>query len=236
MKDDFEIIDDKYIIIYNIEKGYCSDIYLVIDNNNNCKYVAKIVKIDTFNKEKEINEKINQLEISNIIKLIYSNENGIKKKRDGKKESIKYFIFEYQEKRDLLRYAIYGKCEEKKCIKFYFKKILEIVQEIHQNGIFHLDIKLQNILVKDNYEPILSDFGLSEKLENSKNGKLLDNRGTPGFTSPQIDERLEYDGIQTDIYSLGISLFQLVVGILPFENSSKRKEFYDIIKKIKRRK
>ena len=95
---------------------------------------------------------------------------------------------------------------------------------------------MQNILVKDNYEPILSDFGLSEKLENSKNGKLLDNRGTPGFTSPQIDERLEYDGIQTDIYSLGISLFQLVVGILPFENSSKRKEFYDIIKKIKRRK
>ena len=236
MKDDFEIIDDKYIIIYNIEKGYCSDIYLVIDNNNNCKYVAKIVKIDTFNKEKEINEKINQLEISNIIKLIYSNENGIKKKRDGKKESIKYFIFEYQEKRDLLRYAIYGKCEEKKCIKFYFKKILEIVQEIHQNGIFHLDIKLQNILVKDNYEPILSDFGLSEKLENSKNGKLLDNRGTPGFTSPQIDERLEYDGIQTDIYSLGISLFQLVVGILPFENSSKRKEFYDIIKKNKEKK
>ena len=63
MKDDFEIIDDKYIIIYNIEKGYCSDIYLVIDNNNNSKYVAKIVKIDTFNKEKEINEKINQLEI-----------------------------------------------------------------------------------------------------------------------------------------------------------------------------
>ena len=174
---------------------------------------------------------------TNISKLVYSNEKGIRKRSNGIKEQIKFFIFEYQEKRDLLQYAEFGpSCGERKCIKFYFKKILETVQEIHKIGIFHLDINLNNILVNENYEPILSDFGLSQALENCNNGKLIDIRGTPHFMSPQIEEKKEYDGIQSDIYSLGISLFLLVVGYLPFENELERKEYYNKNSKAKKKK
>ena len=235
MKEYFEIIDNKYLIKYKLGEGGFSTVYLVLDMNNNCEYAAKILLEDSiFNKEKKINEKIKKLKNTNITKLVYSNEKGIKQNKVGLIKPIKYFIFEYQKKKDLLQYALFGaKCGERKCIKFIFKKILEAVQIIHEIGIFHLDINLKNILVNEFYEPKLSDFGLSELSENCYNGKLKVARGTLGYISPQIEEGIEFDGIQSDIYSLGISLFVLVVGDFPFKNSSLQKEFYKNIKNNK---
>ena len=235
------IIDNKYLIKYKLGEGGFSKVYLVIDMNNKCEYAAKIVFKDySFNNEKKIYEKIKKLKninLTNITQLIYSNKNGTNQNNGGIIKPIKYFIFEYQQKRDLLQYALFGtKCKERKCIKFIFKKILEAVQAIHEIGIFHLDINLKNILVNELNEPKLSDFGLSEQSENCYNGKLKDGRGTPGYISPQMKEGIEFDGIKSDIYSLGISLFVLVVGNLPFKNSYLQKEFYKNIKNNKKTK
>ena len=62
------------------------------------------------------------------------------------------------------------------------------------------------------------------------------NIGTSRYKSPQIIEGIEFDGIQSDIYSLGISLFILVVGNFPFKDSSSLKEFYSNIKYNKKTK
>ena len=230
MKGQDNIIDKKFIIKNKIDNGGYSKVYLVSDINNKCEYAAKILYNDyIFKKEKEINKKIQKLKNSNLTKLVHYNEKGILQTIDGNILSIKYFIFEYHKKRDLLQFALFGvKCGEKKCIKFIFKQILEAVQDLHKNGIFHLDIKLKNILINDNYEPKLSDFGLSETLDNCSNGKIINPRGTSGYMSPQIEQKKEYDGIKSDIYSLGISLFELVVGELPFEHYPKNRYYIDI--------
>ena len=120
--------------------------------------------------------------------------------------------------------------EDKTC-KIIFKKIFEAVQEIHQNGIFHLDIKLENVLLDKNYEPKLSDFGLAEISDKcDENGKLNFFVGTPYYCSPQIQERKPYDGTKVDIYSLGILLFVLALGKFPYNDKKEFKIFNKLIK------
>ncbi len=108
-----------------------------------------------------------------------------------------------------------------------FKEIIRISQDIasvleymHSKGIIHRDIKPANIMIqKDNGRAILTDFGLAKNLETTKftaTGKIM---GSPHYLAPEqakgekVDER-------TDIYSLGITMFEMATGKLPFEGES----------------
>jgi len=86
-----------------------------------------------------------------------------------------YFIMDYAEKGDLIHYVkanydLYDEKEKEKFCKIIFKKILEGIQFCHDNNYCHLDIKLNNILLDDKFNPIITDFGLPLKLR--KNGEL----------------------------------------------------------------
>ena len=92
---------------------------------------------------------------------------------------IKYLIFEYEHKEDLLKYASYNNgLKDGNVSKYIFINILKAVQDTHELGIFHLDIKLENILIDQLYNIKLADFGLAELKENTINGKLNGFRGT----------------------------------------------------------
>ena len=105
--------------------------------------------------------------------------------------------------------------------KIIFKKLLETIQKIHMLGIFHFDIKLQNILLDDNFNPILGDFGLSRLKTEAKNGKFIGNFGTRCFKAPQMFLGLDFEGIKADIFSLGATLFNLILGKTIFRFKSK---------------
>ena len=98
--------------------------------------------------------------------------------------------------------------------KIIFSKILECFQFIHNSNICHLDIKLDNILLDDHYNPIITDFGLSKqmkKIEENKyeqfEGKPM---GTPNYICPQMWSYKKFDGIKADIFSLGVVLLFLI--------------------------
>ncbi|MFQ6007051.1 MAG: serine/threonine-protein kinase, partial [Woeseia sp.] len=86
----------------------------------------------------------------------------------------------------------------------------------HQNGILHRDVKPMNILFTAEGVPKITDFGnakLTESVVHTREGEMI---GSPSFMSPeqitgkQIDQR-------TDIYSLGVTLYQMLTGKVPFE-------------------
>ena len=227
MEKDFNIIDGKYLYERFINEGGFSRVYLIKREKN--EYIVKIIKDGedgekSYDKELEINLKLSKKELSNIVKLIDSNKNGIMK-TNTKTYIIKYLVFEYECKEDLLKYAFYNKgLEDGNLSKYIFKNILKAVQNIHELGIFHLDIKLENILIDGEYNIKLADFGLAELKENTINGKLKDFRGTYLYASPQMFQ--EYDPIKADIFSLGISLFILVLGEPPFSNIKEKEKFF----------
>lgn len=90
---------------------------------------------------------------------------------------------------------------------------------MHRHGLIHRDIKLENILLKPNpscptkFDPILIDFGLSTCLLSSQRRREL--VGSVAFISPEIASE-QHHGFATDIWSMGIVLYALLTGRLPF--------------------
>lgn len=92
----------------------------------------------------------------------------------------------------------------------------EALEYAHQQGMVHRDVKPANIMFTSNDEVILTDFGIAKmvgKQELTASGAMV---GTPAYTSPELAEGRPVDN-RSDIYSLGILLYQLVTGTLPFK-------------------
>jgi serine/threonine protein kinase/thioredoxin-like negative regulator of GroEL len=124
-----------------------------------------------------------------------------------------------------------------------FTHICEAVQHAHQKGVIHRDLKPTNVLVEvvdDHPVPKVIDFGvakataqpLTERTVYTEHGQLI---GTPAYMSP---EQAEMTGLnvdtRTDIYSLGVLLYELLVGALPFERGALRRAGFAEIQRILR--
>ena len=101
------------------------------------------------------------------------------------------------------------------------RKIARGLQKAHEQGIIHRDLKPDNIMIDNDGEPVVMDFGLARRVDSEVQitmiGRVL---GTPAFMSPeQVEGDPEKMGPPTDIYSLGVVLFQLLTGRLPFQGS-----------------
>lgn len=92
---------------------------------------------------------------------------------------------------------------------------------MHSKGIFHRDLKPQNIMLKesDTFDTIkLIDLGLADKF--TKEGKYLYNRcGTPGYVAPEVLQDKKYD-LKVDVYSIGIITYLVLTGKEPFSSNN----------------
>jgi serine/threonine protein kinase len=101
------------------------------------------------------------------------------------------------------------------------QKIARGMQKAHEHGIIHRDLKPDNIMLDADGEPIVMDFGLARRLDDdirlTAPGSIL---GTPAYMSPeQVDGNPDQVGSATDVYSLGVVLFEMLTGRVPFRGS-----------------
>ncbi|XP_059291158.1 CBL-interacting serine/threonine-protein kinase 7-like [Lycium ferocissimum] len=104
--------------------------------------------------------------------------------------------------------------------RFYFHQLVSALHFCHQNGVTHRDMKPQNILLDENNNLKISDFGLSALPEQQKNGLLHTACGTPAYTAPEVAYRKGYDGKKADSWSCGVILFAFLSGSLPFDDGN----------------
>ncbi len=119
-----------------------------------------------------------------------------------------------------------------------FAQVCEGVQHAHQKAIIHRDLKPSNILVVEidgKPCPRIIDFGLAKTVEPAHDGETLLTQlgallGTPGYMSPeQADPGVRDVDTRTDVYSLGVVLYELLTGVLPFNSARSKKQHLDEI-------
>jgi tetratricopeptide (TPR) repeat protein len=123
--------------------------------------------------------------------------------------------------------------------------VCQAIQHAHQKGVIHRDLKPSNILVmvqEDKPVPKIIDFGIAKAIEHrltertlfTEQGQLI---GTPEYMSPEQAEMSGLDvDTRTDIYSLGVMLYELLVGVLPFDPETLRSASFGEIQRIIREK
>ena len=111
--------------------------------------------------------------------------------------------------------------------KIIFKKIIEGIKFCHDKKVCHLDIKPRNIVINKNFDPIIIDFGFSEEFNESTTFKK--GKGSKRYISPEMWEEKEYDGVKSDIFSLGVVLFNLVTRSFGFRRSIVKDDYYQFI-------
>ncbi len=133
------------------------------------------------------------------------------------------FVMEYVEGCSIVEYCKKLNCSIDDCLKL-FRSVCEAVEYAHSQAVIHRDLKPSNILVKSAGTVRLLDFGIAKQLEDVNVAADATRTSfrflTPAYASPE-QIRGDRVGIQSDVYSLGVILYELLCDQLPFDLSSK---------------
>lgn len=129
-----------------------------------------------------------------------------------------YFVMEFAKGGELFAKISKGRFSEQ-LSRRYFQQLISAVEYCHSRGVFHRDLKLENLLLDENWDLKISDFGLSAVKEQIRpDGMLHTLCGTPAYVAPEILAKKGYDGAKVDMWSCGVVLFVLNAGYLPFND------------------
>jgi len=110
--------------------------------------------------------------------------------------------------------------------RFFLTQLLDSLEYMHNKRVVHRDLKLENILIDDQLNLKIADFGFAcyKSIDTLKSY-----RGTMTYMAPEIKEGKQYKGTEVDVFSIGVILFIIVQGIFPFKEARKEEYFYNLL-------
>ncbi|XP_020220881.1 CBL-interacting serine/threonine-protein kinase 1 isoform X2 [Cajanus cajan] len=205
----------KYELGKTLGEGNFGKVKLARDTNSGKLFAVKILeksKIIDLNNTDQIKREISTLKLlkhPNVVRLyeVLASKTKI------------YMVLEYVNGGELFdKIASKGKLKEAEGRKI-FQQLIDCVSFCHNKGVFHRDLKLENVLMDAKGNLKITDFNLSALPQHFRaDGLLHTTCGSPNYVAPEILANKGYDGATSDIWSCGVILYVILTGYLPFDD------------------
>ncbi|XP_077302270.1 lkb1/serine/threonine kinase 11 isoform X1 [Arctopsyche grandis] len=217
----------KYVMGDVLGEGSYGKVKEMLDSETLCRRAAKILKRRRLRRiphgEESVAREVQLLKLlahKNIIQLVDVIVNDVKQKM--------YLIMEYcvGVLQDMLDSTSTKKFPQDQA-HVYFSQLVDGLEYLHSQGVVHKDIKPGNLLLTLDHTLKISDFGVAEALDMFSAGDICHTaQGSPAFQPPEIANGAdEFSGCKVDIWSSGVTLYNLTTGLYPFEGDNIYKLF-----------
>ncbi|KAJ3682894.1 hypothetical protein LUZ60_013121 [Juncus effusus] len=210
------ILMDKYEIGRMLGQGTFAKVYYGKNLSTNQSVAIKVIdkeKISKFGLMDQIKREITVMNVVRHVNIVQLYEVLATKSKI-------YFVLEYIKGGELFNKVSKGRLREETARK-YFQQLISAVDFCHSRKVYHRDLKPENLLLDENGNLKVSDFGLSALSDSKRvDGLLHTTCGTPAYVAPEVINRKGYCGAKADIWSCGVILFVLLAGYLPFHDAN----------------
>jgi serine/threonine protein kinase len=206
------VLDDRYRIVRRIGSGGMADVWLAEDTHLQRQVALKILHF-RFAQDKEFVERFRR-EAEAAAGLQHPNVVGVFDR--GEVDRTYYIAMEYLEGRSMKELIDAGLTPDE-AVRIV-RQILEAARFAHRRGVIHRDFKPSNVIVDSEGKATVTDFGIARAgvSEITQTGSVM---GTAHYLSPEQAQGLEV-GETSDLYSIGVLLYEALTGKVPFEGDS----------------
>ncbi|KAJ9436901.1 CBL-interacting protein kinase 23, partial [Diplonema papillatum] len=222
---------ERYVLGKQLGKGAYGVVVEATVIETGDKVAIKRIAKDWLAKEGEAGDKRLYREVAIMGALQHPNLANLRELLYEKKSNEMWIVLELVKGAELMKkicQAERGRLNEKEA-RSYFQQLVVGLNYVHVQGMVHRDLKPENILVTDEGVCKITDFGLSNIQNTDTQGKVPSNMnmqtccGTPYYVAPEVfTKKGGYSGFTADVWSLGIILYVMLVGDLPFTASELR--------------
>lgn len=211
-------LDGRYEIREVIGFGGMAVVYKAFDLSMGCEVAVKILK-DEYVQNEELRRRF-----SNEAKAItvLNHPNIVKVFDVGLGESVQYIVMEYIYGITLKEYIAQQKTVYWKEAIHFIMQVLHALQHAHDNGIIHRDIKPQNIMLTREGNIKVMDFGIARFQRDAGGRTIAGNKavGSVHYISPEQARGGEHTDPRSDLYSVGVMLYEMLTGMVPFDGDT----------------
>lgn len=210
-----KILDSRYELVEFIGKGGMALVYRALDQRTGHSVAVKILRpefagdeefLERFDREAQTASKMSHHNIVNLLDI-------------GQEGELRYLVMEYVNGRTLKEVIVQKGALPPTVAAQISIRILSALQHAHENGIIHRDIKSQNILVNTNGHIKVSDFGIARVAGSNTISKTDNVMGSVHYFSPEQARGADVT-CGSDLYSVGVVLYEMLTGQLPFDGDS----------------